>query len=182
MEAAIWKRLDDLYIVKCLPNKMYLLKNFFVFKMNTSKIMQEKLDVFNKLQLDLNNTGKKFDDEDVAVILLNSLPESFDDVKTAIKYGRDILTSSIVINAIKSRDFENRIKKDKLGSTNGEGLFVRSISSNKNYNNNGNKGYYKARGKSKGRSQSKSRYNNGNNHNRNGNGRRAFYYYEKYGH
>ncbi|KAL5574023.1 hypothetical protein UlMin_023620 [Ulmus minor] len=96
------------------------------------------LDMFNKLKLDLRNTGKKFDDEDVAVILLNSLPESFDDIKTAIKYGRDTLTSSIVINGIKSKDFETRIKKDKLSSTNGRFQSKPRYNNRNNYNRNGN--------------------------------------------
>ena len=109
--AEIWKRLNDLYMVSSLPNKIYWLENFYGFRMDSSKTLEQNLDMLNKLQLDLSNTGNKFDDEDVAVILLNSLPESFDDVKTAIKYGRDTLTSSIVINVIKSRDFETRIKK-----------------------------------------------------------------------
>ena len=67
----------------------------------------------------------------MVVILLNCLPESFEDVKTAIKYGRDSFSSSIVINAIESRDFETRIKRDKIGSASGEGLFVRGRPQNK---------------------------------------------------
>ena len=79
--------------------------------------------------MDLCNIGKKFDDEDVVVILLNYLPESFEDVKTAIKYDRDSLSNSIVINAIKSKDFKTRIKKIKIGLANEDGLFVRGETS-----------------------------------------------------
>ncbi|KAL5576485.1 hypothetical protein UlMin_018184 [Ulmus minor] len=89
--AAIWKKLDELYLVKSLPNKIYLLEQFFGFKMDTSKTVDQNLDNFNKILLDLGNSGKKFEDEDVSVILLNSLPNSFDEVKTAIKYGRDTI-------------------------------------------------------------------------------------------
>ena len=67
----------------------------------------------------------------MAVILLNSLPKSFEDVKTTIMYGGDSLSSSIVINSIKSQDFESRIKRDKISSTNGEGLVVRGRPQNK---------------------------------------------------
>ncbi|KAL5576923.1 hypothetical protein UlMin_018622 [Ulmus minor] len=101
----IWKKLDELYLVKSLLNKIYLLERFFGFKMDTSKTIDQNLDNFNKLLLDLGNFGKKFEDEDVYVILLNSLPDSFNEVRTTIKYGRDSLTTNIVINAIKSKGF-----------------------------------------------------------------------------
>ncbi|KAL5564372.1 hypothetical protein UlMin_027536 [Ulmus minor] len=104
--AEIWKKLEELYLVKSLPNKIYLLERFFGFRMDTSKTIDQNLDNFNKLILDLGNFGKKFKDEDVSVILLNSLPESFNEVRSVIKYGRDSLTTSIVINAIKSKYFE----------------------------------------------------------------------------
>ncbi|KAL5581222.1 hypothetical protein UlMin_013664 [Ulmus minor] len=90
--ATMWKKLDELYLVRSLPNKIYLLEQFFGFKMDHTKTLEQNLDCFNKLVLDLGNSGKKFDDEDIAVLLLNSLPESFNDVRTAIKYGRDTLT------------------------------------------------------------------------------------------
>ena len=112
-------------MVSPLPNKIYLRLIFYGYRMNCSKNLEQNLDTFNKLQLDLYNTRKKFDDEDVAVILLIYLLESFEDVKTTIKYGRDSLSSSIVINVIKSRDFETRIKRDKISLANGKGLFVR---------------------------------------------------------
>lgn len=39
--------------------------------------IEERLDEFNKLVLDLENLDVKIDDEDKVVILLNSLPKSF---------------------------------------------------------------------------------------------------------
>ncbi|TXG66087.1 hypothetical protein EZV62_007362 [Acer yangbiense] len=44
-------------------------------------------------QFELANAGEneKLRDENEAIILLNSLPESFKDVKAAIKYGRTSL-------------------------------------------------------------------------------------------
>ncbi|KAL5553493.1 hypothetical protein UlMin_040894 [Ulmus minor] len=107
--AGIWKKLNELYLVKSLPNKIYLLEQFFGFKMDTSKIIDQNLDNFNKNLLDLGNSRKKFEDEDVSVILLNTLLDSFDEVITAIKYGRDALSISIVRNAIRSKEFDTKI-------------------------------------------------------------------------
>ncbi|KAL5574149.1 hypothetical protein UlMin_023746 [Ulmus minor] len=99
--ARLWKKLDELYLVKSLPNKIYLLEQVFGFKMDTSKTIVQNLDNFNKILLDLGNSRKKFEDEDVSVILLNSLPDSFDEFRTSISYGRDTLSTSIVINVIR---------------------------------------------------------------------------------
>ncbi|KAL5573068.1 hypothetical protein UlMin_022665 [Ulmus minor] len=94
--AKIWKKLDELYMVKSLPNKICLLERFIGFKMDTSKTIDQNLDNFNE---------------------------------TAIKYGRDSLTTSNVINAIKSKDFEAQIKKDKfMGSGSGESYYSRGRS------------------------------------------------------
>ena len=71
--------------------------------MDTSKTIDQNLDNFNKILLDLEILGKMFEDEDVYVILLNTLPYSFDEVRIAIKYGRDTLPTSIAINAIRSK-------------------------------------------------------------------------------
>ncbi|KAL5541933.1 hypothetical protein UlMin_009643 [Ulmus minor] len=114
--------------------------------MDTSKTVDQNLDNFNKLVLDLRNSGKKFEDKDVSVILLNSLLDSFNEVRTAIKYGKDSLTTSIVINAIKSKDFEAQIKKDKfMGLGSGESYYSRGRSP---YKRNHSKGKFHSKGRS----------------------------------
>ncbi|KAL2541288.1 zinc finger protein [Abeliophyllum distichum] len=73
----LWKRLDDLFMIKTLPNKVYLLEKLFSFKMDPSKDLDINLNDFNKLVQNLSIVDKKFDDEDLSVILLNSLPDHF---------------------------------------------------------------------------------------------------------
>ena len=50
-------------------------------------------------------------DENLAVILLNSLLDIYREVKASIKYGRDSLIMNIVLDALKSKDLE--IKKER---------------------------------------------------------------------
>ncbi|KAI5668948.1 hypothetical protein M9H77_18801 [Catharanthus roseus] len=57
----------------------------------------------------------------VAIILLNALPDSFNDVKSAIKYGRDDLSLYDVKNALKSKDLDLQ----KENKSHGENPFVR---------------------------------------------------------
>ncbi|KAF4358959.1 hypothetical protein G4B88_018808 [Cannabis sativa] len=53
-----------------------------------------------------------------AIIILNSLPECYTEVKTTIKYGRTEITLEEVISALKSKDLE--LKVERLGHTNGD--------------------------------------------------------------
>lgn len=50
--------------------------------------MEENLDKFNKITINLANIEEKIFDENLTIIILNSLYETFKDVKIAIKYGR----------------------------------------------------------------------------------------------
>ena len=56
---------------------MYLLKKLFSFKIDTSKELPQNFDEFNKIILDLASCNTKFKDDQLAVILLLVLPESF---------------------------------------------------------------------------------------------------------
>ena len=49
--AELWKKLEQLYLVKSLPNKIFLLEQFFGFKMDTTKDLDANIDDFNKLCL-----------------------------------------------------------------------------------------------------------------------------------
>ncbi|TXG53283.1 hypothetical protein EZV62_022452 [Acer yangbiense] len=86
----VWKKLESLHLTKSLTNKIYLKERLFAFKMNASKGLGQNLDDFKKMTIELANTGidEKLSDENEAIILLNSLPDSYKDVKAAIKYGK----------------------------------------------------------------------------------------------
>ncbi|KAL5540292.1 hypothetical protein UlMin_042775 [Ulmus minor] len=99
----LWKKLVELYAVKNLSNKIYLLKRFFGFKMDFSKDLDENLDEFNKKTMALMNNAEKFTDEHIAIILLNAFPDSYSNLKDTMEYGRDTLTSEIVINSLRSK-------------------------------------------------------------------------------
>lgn len=132
----VWAQLDKIYLTKTLTNKLYLKERFFGFKMDTTKDLEQNLDEFNRATIDLMNIGEKIDDENKAIILLNSLPESYNEIKNAIKYGRDNLTMEIVVNALRSRDLEVK----KVSSKEGEAHFSRGRTEKKVTKPNGNRG------------------------------------------
>ncbi|KAL2230647.1 UNVERIFIED_CONTAM: Retrovirus-related Pol polyprotein from transposon TNT 1-94 [Sesamum indicum] len=95
---ALWDKLEELYTEISLPNKLFLLENFFRYKLDLSKNIDENLDDFTKLIQDIKLTGDKYIDEHSPIVLLNAIPESYSDVKAVIKYGRDSINLETVVN------------------------------------------------------------------------------------
>ncbi|KAA0037117.1 AP-1 complex subunit mu-2-like [Cucumis melo var. makuwa] len=59
----LWKKLESLYLTKSLPDKLYLKEKFFGYKMDQSKGLEENLDEFQKIVVDLTNIGEKMSNE-----------------------------------------------------------------------------------------------------------------------
>ncbi|KAJ9697348.1 hypothetical protein PVL29_009245 [Vitis rotundifolia] len=55
--------------------------------MQEDKNVDENLDKFNKLVIELENIREKINNEDQAIILLNSLPSIYNQLCDIIKYG-----------------------------------------------------------------------------------------------
>ena len=106
--AKVWSNLESLYLVKSLSNKIYLKEQLFSFQMDPSKILEENLDDFKVITIGLANIDEKIFDENQAIILLNSLLDSFKDMKTAIKYRSESLSLENVLVALRSRDLETK--------------------------------------------------------------------------
>ena len=139
----VWNKLESLYMIKSLSNKIYLKEQLFGFKMDSSKNLEENLDDFKKITVSLANIDEKISEENQAIILLNSLPESYKELKAAIKYGRDSLTLDDVLGALRSRELEIKIEKKATS----EGLQVRGRTPRRDHQ----KGRGKSRSKSRGK-------------------------------
>ena len=77
----------------------------------------EHINFFNKDISELLAVDIKIDEEDKALILLSSLPESYDHIVTTMLYGKEILileetTSTILSNEIRKRPNQ----KEQIGS------------------------------------------------------------------
>lgn len=116
----LWAKLEELYMPKTLTNIIFLKERFFCFKMDAEKTLEENLDDFSTICTKLQNIGEEIKDQDQAVILLNSLPDSYKDVKAAIKYGRDAMTVDKIIDSLRMRDLELKLEKKEP-----EALFVK---------------------------------------------------------
>ncbi|PON54809.1 LOW QUALITY PROTEIN: Gag-Pol-related retrotransposon family protein [Trema orientale] len=144
--SGIWIKLEELYRAKTLPGRIYLKERFFGFKMDKSKSIEENLDDYTKLVLDLENLGIKVDDKDKAIILLNSLPRNLKNFKETLKYGRQTITVDEVQNALESKLLD---MKGSEKNAQGEGLHIRGRTTKQD--NHDGKGKSQSRSKSRGK-------------------------------
>lgn len=107
--AKVSLKLEFLYMTKSLTNKIYLKEQLFGFNMDPAKSLDDNLNEFKKITVSLANIEVKISKENQPIIILNSLHESFKDVKTAIKYGKESLTQDDVFRCFKIKGFRNEI-------------------------------------------------------------------------
>lgn len=119
----IWKKLDNLYLTKTLSSRLFLKARFFTFRMKDNQKLQDHIDEFNKLCLDLENINVKYDDEDRVLVLLHSLPWSYEHFVDILHHSREKLSLDDVIGALNSKDL--RFKLDEKSPT-GDVLTIRS--------------------------------------------------------
>ena len=143
--SAIWKKLEEIYVVKSLPKKIYLKQKFVGFKMHEGKSIDENIDEFTKPILDLESLGVKIEDKDQAMILLNSLPKMFDQLRGTLKYSKDSLSLEGVVSEIHEKQMDMRA--EGIDTTSGEGLVVRGRPEKRNNNQKGNHGRSKSKSK-----------------------------------
>src|SRR3954470_8632181 len=84
-----WKKLEDWYAGKKLKNQLYLKKRLYTLRMEEGSAVKEHLDVFNSIIMDLGNVDIKVDSEDQDLILLCSLPRSYDAFVETLLCGKD---------------------------------------------------------------------------------------------
>ncbi|GJX92586.1 retrotransposon protein, putative, ty1-copia subclass [Tanacetum coccineum] len=105
-----------------LANKLYLKKKLYIFYMPAGRKNSEHIDEFNKIVFDLANIKVKFKDEDLALLLLTSLPASYEHFVDTLLYGRETLTLEDVMATLNSKEIK---KRSKAKWDDSEGLYVR---------------------------------------------------------
>ncbi|GJV05615.1 hypothetical protein Tco_1343271 [Tanacetum coccineum] len=119
--AGVWSKLETLYLTKSLAKKLYL-KKLYTFYMPAGRNISEHIDKFNKIVLDLANIEVKLEDEDLDLLLLTSLPASYEHFVDTLLYGREALTLEDVVATLNSKEIKER---SKAKGDDGEGLYVR---------------------------------------------------------
>ena len=124
--ASLWQKLESLYMTKSLTNKLLLKQRLFALRMQEGIELRDHLDKLNSILLELRNIDVKVEDEDAALILLVSLPNSFENFVQSFIVGKDTVRLEEVRSALHSREL--RHKASSSGTDNqASGLFVSGV-------------------------------------------------------
>nr|GEY22899.1 retrovirus-related Pol polyprotein from transposon TNT 1-94 [Tanacetum cinerariifolium] len=108
--AGVWSKLETLYMTKPLADKLYLKNKLYTICVSSGRKISEHIDEFNKIVLDLANIEVKFKDKDFALLLLTSLPASYEHFVDTLLYGREVLTLEDVMATLNSKEIKERSK------------------------------------------------------------------------
>jgi hypothetical protein len=85
---------------KHLTSKMHVNMRFFSHKLQEGTSVMNHLSIFREIISDLMSMEVKYEDEDVALLLLVSLPSSFENFSDTICLSCDTLTLAKVYEAL----------------------------------------------------------------------------------
>jgi hypothetical protein len=74
----IWDNLSKKFMSKTFTRKLYLKQKLYGLKIQEGSDLAKHVNVFNQLVVDLGKVDVKIDDEDMVIILLCSLLDSYD--------------------------------------------------------------------------------------------------------
>ena len=118
---------------KSLAHRLFLKKRLYTFSMREGVSIQERIDNFNKIILDLEGIENiNITDEDKAFFLLSSLPKIYEGFVDTMLYGRTTLTLEDVKVSLSSKEIQ---KNNGHEDSNSEGLFARTDKKNQKKNN-----------------------------------------------
>ncbi|KAG6397474.1 hypothetical protein SASPL_143641 [Salvia splendens] len=109
--AALWTKLESLYMTKSLTNKLLQKQCLFRLRMQEGMPLRDHLENLNKILLDLRNVDVKVEDEDAALILLVSLPQSYENFVESFMTGKETLSLEDVRSALHIREDRQQATK-----------------------------------------------------------------------
>ncbi|KAF6170559.1 hypothetical protein GIB67_031967 [Kingdonia uniflora] len=104
----LWEKLESLYQIKSLSNRLYLKERLHTLKMNEGTNVGDHLGSLNGIVLELVSITVKVEDEDKMLQLIWSLPSSFKHLQPTLMYGNETLSFEEVTSTLLSE--ERRLK------------------------------------------------------------------------
>jgi hypothetical protein len=86
-----------------LTSKMHMKMKLYTHKLQEGGSVSTHLSVFKEIVTDLQSMQVQYEDEDLGLILLCSLPSSFANFRDTILYSRDTLMVNEVYEALQLR-------------------------------------------------------------------------------
>ena len=142
----IWLNLEKRYMPKSLTNKLHLKQKLYGLKMTKGADLRQHINTFKQIISDMLQIDIKFEDENKTMMLLTSLPASYEHLVMTLLYKKEILELEKVLGAL--LDHYQRKHKDSTESFD-EGLVVKGYQDRGRKKDNDDKS---ARGRSKSKS------------------------------
>jgi hypothetical protein len=128
--SGLWSKLESLYMTKSLTSRIYLKRQLYSLRMKEGTKVVDHLNTFNTLIVQLTSMEVKFEDEDKAITLLCSLPESWDNLVTSISFSStDVLDYDSVVGALLAEEMRRKSSKETSTS---EAMLVRGRTKEQN--------------------------------------------------
>lgn len=90
--AGVWSKLEKTFMTKTLTNRIYLKSKLYTCKMEEGTSIRDYVNKFDRIISDLKDIDVKIDEEDQALMLLLSLPESYENLVQTLMLVGDTLT------------------------------------------------------------------------------------------
>jgi hypothetical protein len=128
----LWTKLESQYMTKSLMRKIYLKRQLYSLWMKEGTKVVDRLNTFNTLIVQLTSMEVKFKDEDKAITLLCSFPESWDNVVTSISFSSTkVLDYDSVVGALLAEEMRRKSSKETSTS---EAMVIKGRTTEKNEN------------------------------------------------
>src|SRR5664279_419035 len=115
--AALWAKLESIGMSKDLTSKMHVNMKLFTHKLQESGSLMNHLSIFKEIVADLVAMEVKYDDEDLGLLLLCSLPSSYANLQDTILLSRDELFLAGVYEALRQKKkMKTMVQKEESAS------------------------------------------------------------------
>ena len=148
------KALSGMYEKPSANNKVHLMKKLFNLKMVENTSVAQHLDEFNTITNQLSSVEIDFDDEIHALIVLTSLPNSWEAIRMAV--SNSIGKEKFKYNDIRDLILVEEIRKRDAGETSGSGSTLNLETKGRGNDRNSNRGRSKSRNSNWNKSTSRS--------------------------
>ncbi|KAK1609790.1 hypothetical protein QYE76_033463 [Lolium multiflorum] len=152
--AELWVKLEEICLSKDLTGRLHVKMKLFSHKLQEGGSVMNHLSSWKEIVSDLQSIEVKYEDEDLGLLLLCSLPNSFSNFRDTILLSRDKLTLAEVYDALQQKEKMKSMVQAESSSSKAEALEVRGRPEQRDnyYHNNRDKSKGdRGRSKSKGR-------------------------------
>jgi len=112
--SAIWKRLADQFQKKTWTNKLALRRKLHNLKLKDGQSVQKHVKMLTEICDELSIIGDPLDQENQVVLLLASLPESYDILVTAREANPEVPRLEVVTERLLHEEFKRKDKETSV--------------------------------------------------------------------